>query len=126
MRDYRSILEAHAVPRLGAERIEDITPAMIETSRASFAPHLAARTKNKWLVVLHGIYRRAQTVWGAADRPGDRHRGLAEPLRLTSRWKAFAAQRRQLEAFSETSDEGPRFRDELANPLILKRRLMGV
>jgi hypothetical protein len=26
---------------------------------------LAARTKNKWLVVLHGVVRRAQTVWGS-------------------------------------------------------------
>jgi integrase len=67
--DYRSIVEAHLVPRFGAERIEDITPAMIEEWRASFGPHLAARTKNKWLVVLHGIFRRAQTVWKLPINP---------------------------------------------------------
>ena len=69
LRDYRSIVEAHLVPRFGAERIEDITPAMIEEWRASFGPHLAARTKNKWLVVLHGIFRRAQTVWKLPINP---------------------------------------------------------
>ena len=69
LRDYRSIVEAHLVPRFGSERIEDITPAMIEAWRASFGPHLAARTKNKWLVVLHGIFRRAQTVWKLPINP---------------------------------------------------------
>ena len=42
---------------------------MIEAWRASFGPHLAARTKNKWLVVLHGIFRRAQTVWKLPINP---------------------------------------------------------
>ena len=77
LRDYRSIVEAHLVPRFGAERIEDITPAMIEAWRASFGPHLAARTKNKWLVVLHGIFRRAQTVWKLPINPAagiEKHR----------------------------------------------------
>jgi integrase len=69
LRDYRSIVEAHLVPRFGPERIEDITPAMIEAWRASFGRHLAARTKNKWLVVLHGIFRRAQTVWKLPINP---------------------------------------------------------
>ena len=69
LRDYRSIVEAHLVPRFGGERIEDITAAMIEEWRASFGPHLAARTKNKWLVVLHGIFRRAQTVWKLPINP---------------------------------------------------------
>ena len=72
LRDYRSIVEAHLVPRFGAERIEDITPAMIEEWRASFGRHLAARTKNKWLVVLHGIFRRAQTVWKLPINPASR------------------------------------------------------
>ena len=34
-----------------------------------FGPALAARTKNKWLVVLHGVFRRAQTVWGLPVNP---------------------------------------------------------
>jgi integrase len=69
MRDYRSIVATHLVPRFGEERIEDITPQMIEEWRTSFGPALAARTKNKWLVVLHGVFRRAQTVWGLPVNP---------------------------------------------------------
>ena len=38
LRDYRSIIEAHLLPRFGGERIEDITPAMIEAWRASLGP----------------------------------------------------------------------------------------
>ena len=69
LRDYRSIIEAHLVPRFGEERIEDITPATIEAWRATFGPGLAARTKNKWLVVLHGVFRRAQTFWDLPVNP---------------------------------------------------------
>ncbi len=42
---------------------------MIEEWRTSFGPRLAARTKNKWLVVLHGVFRRAQTVWELPVNP---------------------------------------------------------
>ncbi|MEA2181281.1 MAG: hypothetical protein QOF69_466, partial [Solirubrobacteraceae bacterium] len=61
LRDYRSIVDAHLLPRFGNERIEDVTPAMIEDWRASLDPHLSSRTKNKLLVVLHGVFRRAKT-----------------------------------------------------------------
>jgi len=69
MRDYRSVIEAHLLPRFGDERIEDITPAMIEEWRASLGAALASRTKNKLLVVLHGVFRRAQSVWGLPANP---------------------------------------------------------
>ena len=69
MRDYRSIVATHLVPHFGEQRIEDITPQMIEAWRTSFGPALAARTKDKWLVVLHGVFRRAQTVWGLPVNP---------------------------------------------------------
>src|SRR4051794_30660664 len=35
LRDYRSIIDAHLLPAFGADRIEDVTPATIETWRAS-------------------------------------------------------------------------------------------
>src|SRR5436190_2516042 len=49
LRDYRSIIEAHLLPRFGDARIEDISPAMVEAWRASLGPDLASRTKNKLL-----------------------------------------------------------------------------
>jgi integrase len=69
LRDYRSIIDAHLLPRFGSERIEDVTPAMIDEWRASLGAHLSSRTKNKLLVVLHGIFRRAQTVWKLPMNP---------------------------------------------------------
>ncbi len=69
LRDYRSIIEAHLLPAFGAERIEDVTPTTIEAWRASLGPGLASRTKNKLLVVLHGVFRRAQAVWGLPRNP---------------------------------------------------------
>jgi len=69
LRDYRSIIEAHLLPAFAAERIEDVTPTTIEAWRASLGPALASRTKNKLLVVLHGVFRRAQSVWGLPVNP---------------------------------------------------------
>lgn len=69
LRDYRSVIEAHLLPRFGDERIEDVTPAMIEGWRATLGAALTSRTKNKLLVVLHGVFRRAQSVWGLPLNP---------------------------------------------------------
>jgi len=69
LRDYRSVIEAHLLPRFGAERIEDISPAMVEAWRASLGTDLAGRTKNKLLFVLNAVFRRAQRVWGLPLNP---------------------------------------------------------
>src|SRR5919199_3386305 len=66
--DYRSILSAHLVPAFGAMRVEDVTPEKIERWRAMLCSAdgspLSNRTKNKLLVLLHGVFRRAQKVYG--------------------------------------------------------------
>jgi integrase len=69
LRDYRSIIDAHLLPAFGKERIEDVTAGMIEEWRGSLGAGMASRTKNKLLVVLHGIFRRAQSVWGLPRNP---------------------------------------------------------
>ncbi|MDP9384998.1 MAG: site-specific integrase [Actinomycetota bacterium] len=69
LRDYRSVIEAHLVRAFGDERVEDVTAAMIEDWRASLGGTLSNRTKNKLLVVLHGIFRRAQSVYGLPLNP---------------------------------------------------------
>ena len=68
LRDYRSNLEAHLLPAFGSMELEAITPAAIETWRASL-PGLSSRTKNKLLVVMGGVMRRAQHVWGLRSNP---------------------------------------------------------
>jgi hypothetical protein len=69
LRNYRSVVEAHLVPAFGDERVEDVTAAMIEDWRASLGGSLSSRTKNKLLVVLHGVFRRAQSVYGLPLNP---------------------------------------------------------
>jgi integrase len=68
LRDYRSNLEAHLLPGFGEMRLEEITPAVIDAWRGSLTG-LSNRTKNKLLVVMHGVMRRAQSVWGLSTNP---------------------------------------------------------
>lgn len=68
LRDYRSNLHAHLLPEFGSTRLEEITPAAIDQWRASLT-ELSNRTKNKLLVVMHGVFRRAQHVWGLPLNP---------------------------------------------------------
>jgi integrase len=71
--DYRSIISAHLLPAFGAMRLEEITPEKIERWRACVASAngsaLSNRTKNKLLVLLHGVFRRAQKVYGLPRNP---------------------------------------------------------
>ncbi|HET8976783.1 MAG TPA: hypothetical protein VFN87_01420, partial [Solirubrobacteraceae bacterium] len=68
LRDYRSNLDAHLLPTFGGQALESITPAAIDAWCASL-PGLSGRTKNKLLVVMHGVFRRAQHVWGLPSNP---------------------------------------------------------
>jgi integrase len=68
VRDYRSVLNSRLLPMFGAMPIEEITPAEIERWRRSLTG-LSNRTKNKLLIVMHGIFRRAQTAYGLQANP---------------------------------------------------------
>jgi integrase len=68
LRDYRSNLEAHLLPAFGDQALEAVTPAAIDAWRASLAT-LSPRTKNKLLVVMHGVFHRAQHVWDLPANP---------------------------------------------------------
>jgi hypothetical protein len=48
--------------------LEDITPDAVERWRGSLTG-LSNRTKNKLLIVMHGVFRRAQTAYGLAVNP---------------------------------------------------------
>ncbi len=63
LRDYRSNLNAHLLPAFGDVQLEDITATGIDSWRTSLSG-LSTRTKNKLLVVMHGVMRRAAYVWG--------------------------------------------------------------
>ncbi len=68
LKDYRSIVNGRLLPSFGDMALEDVTPAVIEAWRASLAG-LSNRSKNKLLIVMHGIFRRAQTVYGLSVNP---------------------------------------------------------
>ena len=68
LRDYRSNLNAHLLPAFGDERIENLTAAAIDRWRGSLS-ELSPRTRNKLLVVMHGVLKRAQSVWGLTVNP---------------------------------------------------------
>jgi integrase len=68
IRDYRSALNAHLLPAFGECQLEAITVDEIEAWRATL-PGLSNRTKNKLLIQLHGIFRRAQRVYGLDANP---------------------------------------------------------
>jgi len=61
LRNYRSSVEAKLLPAFGERRLRDITPADLERFRSSLT--VSPRTKNKLLVELYGIFRRAQKVY---------------------------------------------------------------
>jgi integrase len=66
--DYRSALKAHLLPAFGALELESITPEQIDAWRRGLTG-LSNRSKNKLLIQLHGIFRRAQMVWGLQANP---------------------------------------------------------
>jgi integrase len=68
LRDYRSNLRAHLLPAFGGRPLEAITPEAIDVWRGSLTG-LSSRTRNKLLVVMGGVMRRAQHVWGLPSNP---------------------------------------------------------
>lgn len=68
LNDYRSALKAHLLPAFGEQPLESITPEQIDVWRRGLTG-LSNRSKNKLLIQLHGIFRRAQMVWGLQANP---------------------------------------------------------
>jgi integrase-like protein len=62
LRGYRSVINAHLLPAFGSMAIEDVTTEAIEAWIATVEG--AIRTRNKLLILLHGIMRRARKVYG--------------------------------------------------------------
>ena len=64
--DYRSALKAHLLPAFGAQPLETITPEQIDAWRRGLTG-LSNPSKNKLLIQLHGIFRRAQVAGFVGD-----------------------------------------------------------
>ena len=64
--DYRHTTE-RVLRDLGELRLEEVTPETIERWKGTLA--VSNRTVAKYLVILHGIFRRAMKVWGLPRNP---------------------------------------------------------
>ena len=84
LRDYRSALER--APAAGVRRIaaRGRSPPS-DRALARLAGGLSNRSKNKLLIELHGIFRRARTVYGLAVNPLLRVEKHPQPRAETSR-----------------------------------------
>jgi integrase len=70
LREYRSVVEAHIVPRFGDQSIEAVTARKVEAWAAELlASGRSRRTVNKVLTMLHGVFERARRVWDLPSNP---------------------------------------------------------
>lgn len=76
LRGYRSIVTAYLLPAFGERRLEDITTADVERWRSSLtrvgkgaSRPLANNSKNRIMVLLHGVFTRACKVYGLPVNP---------------------------------------------------------
>jgi integrase len=65
LRDARSILRNHLLPAFGDWRVEDVSPEAVErwARELGAGRPLSNRTKQKIIVVFHGLMERARRVW---------------------------------------------------------------
>jgi integrase len=87
LKGYRSIVNARLLPEFGPMAIEEIDQHSVEVWRGSLTG-LSNRSKNQMLIVLHGIFRRAQTVYGLAVNPLARVE--KHPLRSSGNIEVFS------------------------------------
>ena len=80
MVDYRHTVNRVLVPVFGSLLLEDITALSIEAWRASL--QTAARTRNKQLTILNGIFRRAQKRFGLQRNPVLEIERMREPRQV--------------------------------------------
>ncbi|QEC47301.1 site-specific integrase [Baekduia soli] len=76
LRGYRNSVQNQLIPAFGEMAVRDITSVHIERWRASLTT--GPRTRNKLLVELYGIFRRAQRMYGLEHNPA----AQVEPLRV--------------------------------------------
>ena len=80
LRSYRSSVNGQLLPAFGDMRLVDITPEHIERWRSSLTT--SARTRNKLVVELHGIFKRAAKAYGLRRNPAAEVERLRERRKL--------------------------------------------
>jgi integrase len=105
VRDYCNTINGRLNPEFGPEPLEAIDTDRIDGWRAELVAggELSARTINKMLVILHGIFRRAMRVYGLPSNPVagvDR-----QPQRRSGDFQAFTPSEIRLLASNAESEQ---------------------
>jgi integrase len=111
VRDYRNTINGRLNPEFGSEPIEAIDSERIDGWRAELLVaegELSARTINKMLVILHGIFKRAMRVYGLPSNPLD---GVdRQPQRRSGDFQVFTpGEIRMLASKAETEQDAAIF-----------------
>jgi Phage integrase, N-terminal SAM-like domain len=70
VKDYRGAINHRLLPEFGADTsLEAITVERVDAFRAGLVGELSDRTVNKLVVMLNGIFKRAQRAYGLAANP---------------------------------------------------------
>jgi integrase len=69
--DYRGVIDGYLIPQFANLPVEAVSVELVDGYRAGLVDEgrLSARTINRHLVVLHGIFKRAARVWGLSENP---------------------------------------------------------
>ncbi|MFZ1993633.1 MAG: site-specific integrase [Solirubrobacteraceae bacterium] len=77
VRGYRSAIDAHLLPAFGSLALEDVTTEAIERWLGGYEG--SARSRNKLLIEIHGILRRARKAFGLRDNAAAEVEKLSAP-----------------------------------------------
>jgi integrase len=105
VRDYRNTINSRLNPEFGTEPLEAIGSDRIDAWRAELVDEgkLSARTINKMLVILHGIFKQAMRVYGLPSNPVD---GVdRQPQRRSGDFEVFTPGEIRLLASKAESEE---------------------
>ncbi len=109
--DYRNVVRHYLLPAFGAETpVEAITTADVDAYRQRNVAEgrLSDRTINKTLVLLHGIFKRAQREHGLASNPAAT--AERQPYRRSGDFDVLdAAEVGQLSVAAENAQDGAMF-----------------
>jgi integrase len=96
---YRSIIEGHLIPALGARRLDSVDVAELERYKVAKRRDYAARTLNRHLNLLHSLFKAAarrglvrMNPVADVDRPGEPRRRwrILSPVEIVRVERAFA------------------------------------
>ena len=103
--DYRGVVSRYLLPRFGEQRLEAITPDMIDAYKEELIAEgrLSNRVIVRHLTVLHGIFKRANRVWGLGANPASAD--LVERPQVVYSGEFDTLDRGELEALVQAVDD---------------------